>query len=132
MKNKDQILLEQAYSKVINENEDKLNDRLKKDQYPNKIDPNTLGSEEEEAIEIEYNGDGYWVDLDYNPPKVIVNIGDDPEDHIVEITKENSPEVYGIVVSLAKEKRDEEREEEEMRNPTNPNWDNPFSRDYEG
>lgn len=125
MRNKDQIILEDIYSNNV------LNNRLKKDQYPNKIDPNTLGSEEE-AIEVEYNGDGYWVDLDYNPPKVIVNIGDGPEDHIVEITKENSPEVYSIVVSLAKEKRDEEREEEELRNPTNPNWDNPFSRDYEG
>jgi hypothetical protein len=124
MRKKDQILLEQAYSKILNE-------KLRKEQFPNVIDPNTLGTEED-SIQVEYEGDGYWVDLEYNPPKVIVNIGDDPEDHIVEITKENSPEVYNTVVSLAMEKRDEQREEEEMRNPTNPNWDNPFSRDYEG
>lgn len=124
MRNKDQILLEQAYSEILNE-------KLRKEDYPNVIDPNTLGTEEE-SIQVEYEGDGYWVDLDYNPPKVIVNIGDDPEDHIVEITKENSPDVYNTVVSLAMEVQNSEREEEERINPTNPNADNPFSPEYEG
>lgn len=125
MRKKDDILLEDIYANNV------LNNRLQKNEYPNVIDPNTIGTEEE-SIQVEYNGDGYWVDLEYNPPKVIVNIGDDPEDHIVEITKENNPELYNTVVSLAMDIQESEREEEELRNPTNPNADNPFSPEYEG
>lgn len=125
MKNKDTILLENIYTNNV------LNKRLDKNQYPNKIDANTLGPEEE-TIQIDYNGDLYYVDLEYNPPQVIVNISDDPEDHIVEITTENNPDVYQTVVTRAMEKRDDERHEAEMRNPTDPNAKNPFHRNYEG
>ena len=125
MKNKDTILLENIYTNNV------LNKRLEKNKYPNKIDAQTLGAEEE-SIQIDYNGDLYFVDLEYNPPQVTVNIGDDPEDHIVQITSENNPEVYQTVVTHAMEKRDDERHEEEMRNPRDPNADNPFHRNYEG
>ena len=125
MKNKDDILLENIYTNNV------VNKRLDKDQYPNKIDANTLGPEEE-TIQIDYNGDLYFVDLEYNPPQVIVNIGDDPEDHIVEITAENNSEVYQTVVTRAMEKQESDREEEEMINPRDPNADNPFHRNYEG
>lgn len=118
MKTKDDLLLEQAYLKVLNE-------KLRKENFPNKIDPDTLGSEEK-AIQIEYDGNLYFVDLEYYPPRVMVNIGDDPEDHIVEITSENNLEVYQRVVTHATEKQELEKEEEEFRNPTDPNEDNPF------
>lgn len=146
MRTKDTILLENIYTNNV------LNNRLKKDQYPNKIDPNNIGSEED-SIQVEYNGDVYWVDYDANAHnelsrghgihpdyndtvvdnfqvnRIIVNIGDDPEDHIVEITRDNNPKLYDIISSLAKEKYEEDYSEDEY---SNPNADNPFSNEYEG
>jgi hypothetical protein len=146
MRTKDTILLEDIYTNNV------LNKRLDKNQYPNKIDPNTLGSEEN-SIQVEYNGDEYWVDYDADAHKelskghgihpdyndtvvnnfqvnsIIVNLGEGPEDHIVEITRENNPKLYDIIFNLAKEKYEEEYTEDEY---SNPNADNPFSRDYEG
>ena len=128
MRSKDTILLEQAYSKILSE-------KLKKEDFPNVIDPNTLGSEEN-AMEVEFDGDVYWVDYDadahidtvrgdYETPtqrytvvdsfdinRIIVNIGDDPEDHIVEITKEEHPELYKIISNLAREQYEENYSEE--------------------
>lgn len=145
MRNKDTILLEDLYTNSV------LNKGLDKNQFPNTIDPNTLGAEED-AIQVEYNGHTFWVDYDANAHKevskgygihpdyndtvvdnfqvnsIIVNLGED-DDHIVAITKEEHPKLYDIISNLAREKYEEDYEEDPYHNP---NADNPFSRDYEG
>lgn len=104
MKNKDDMLLEKAYSQILKE---ELNPR----DFPNTRDDINIIDKDE--IEIEFEGNPFWVKFDFDGAvgRIITNLGKmgDP-DHIVEITPENAPKIYDIVSEIAKEKRREERE----------------------
>jgi hypothetical protein len=105
MKNKDQILLEQAYSKVLKE-------ELNPKDFPNTLDPDKVPPIDlKTETEIEFEGNPFWVKHDYEGDvvKIITNLGrrEDP-DHIVEITPENAPKLFDELSEIAKEKYKEE------------------------
>ena len=102
MKTKDDIFLEQAYSKILKE-------ELNPQDFPNtRDDINTFDKNE---IEIEFEGNPFWVKFDFDGAvqRIITNLGSSQNpDHIVEITPENAPKIYEQISEIAKEKRREE------------------------
>jgi hypothetical protein len=108
MRKNDQLMLEQAYVKILKEDID-LKDLP---DISDEID-NIIGKDE---IEVEFEGNMFFVKFDFDGAisRIITNLGDiNDSDHIVEITPETAPKIYDEVSEMAREKIREEKEQRE-------------------